>query len=269
MMRAAVAEIADPVERGRRLSKLSSQTLDEMVNDELVLQAAVAAKITVEPAELQATIDYVKERNKMNDEQLAEAMKAQGITTETFKKDLMRQRAINTLVMPRMQLGEDDIKRKYDELTRRAANATKVQLSRIMFNLPDHPTEQQIAATRARAQDALDRIKSGEKFADVAAAVTAAGVGNGGPIGWVDPDTLDPAWEPVVFGMAKGDVRGPIAGKGALFLFQADDVQITAMKPYEQMKAELTKQIKEKELVKLSQAWLVELRKKAHVEIKI
>jgi peptidyl-prolyl cis-trans isomerase D len=146
----------------------------------------------------------------------------------------------------------------------------------MVFTLPEHATEQQVAAARALAQNAFDRVKSGAKFADVTAAAIAASpagpgqvAATGGSIGWVDPDTIDAAWEPVVFGMSKGEVRGPIQGKGSFRLFHADDVQITPMKPYADMKAELTKQIKEKELVKLTQAWLVELRKKAHVEIKI
>jgi peptidyl-prolyl cis-trans isomerase SurA len=270
-VRAAVMELPDLGERARRLTKLQSQLLDEMVNDELMLQAAVAAKITVEPSELQSTIDFIKERHKMDDAQLAEAMKAQGLTFDHFKRDLMRQRAINQLVMPRMQLGDEDVKRRYDELARRASNASRVQLSQIVFALPEHPTEQQLAAVKARAAEALDRIKSGEKFADVATAVTddAKTRATGGQLGWFDPDTIDPAWEPVVFGMSKGDVRGPIQGKSSLLLFHADEIQVTAMKPFEQMKGELAKQIKEKELAKLTQVWLAELRKKAHVELKI
>ncbi|MBX3159327.1 MAG: peptidylprolyl isomerase [Deltaproteobacteria bacterium] len=270
-VRAAAMEMQDLAERSRRLAKLQGQLLEEMVNDELMLQAAVAAKITVEQSELQATIDYIKERNQLDDAQLADAMKAQGLSFDHFRRDLMRQRAINQLVMPRMQLGEDDIKRRYDELSRRAANASRVQLSQIVFELPEHPTEQQLAAAKARAQAALDRIKGGEKFADVATAVTddARTRPTGGQLGWFDPDTIDPAWEPVVFGMSKGDVRGPIQGKGSLILFHADEVQVTAMKPYDQMKGELTKQLKEKELAKLTTTWIAELRKKAHVELKI
>src|SRR5262245_46791208 len=103
-----IAQIADVAERERRRAKLTAQMLDEMVSDELVVQAAAEAKLSVEQSELQATIDYIKQQNGLDDKQLAEAMKAQGITFETFRRDLLRQRAINQLVGPKVHVTDDD-----------------------------------------------------------------------------------------------------------------------------------------------------------------
>ncbi|HEV7559104.1 MAG TPA: SurA N-terminal domain-containing protein, partial [Kofleriaceae bacterium] len=87
-----VARISDPSERARRASKLQSQMLDEMIADELVVQAAKAAHVDVDDSEVHAAMDYIKEQNHLDDKQLAEAMASQGMTKETYRLDLLRQR---------------------------------------------------------------------------------------------------------------------------------------------------------------------------------
>src|SRR4051794_16734555 len=47
-MMSEAEEIADPKERERRLAKIQSQALDDMVNEELIVQAAEAAKIDID-----------------------------------------------------------------------------------------------------------------------------------------------------------------------------------------------------------------------------
>ena len=49
-------QIADPKERERRIDKLRGQVLDEMVNEELIVQAAEAAKIEVESRDRKSVV---------------------------------------------------------------------------------------------------------------------------------------------------------------------------------------------------------------------
>src|SRR6185295_17084072 len=74
------AQITDPKERERRIAKLSSQVLDEMINEELIVQAADAAKIEVESNEVQAALDEIKQQNNLDDAGLSAALAAQGFT---------------------------------------------------------------------------------------------------------------------------------------------------------------------------------------------
>ena len=49
------------------MAKLASQVLDEMVNEELIVQAAEAAKIEVDSSEVQAALDEIKQQNNLDD----------------------------------------------------------------------------------------------------------------------------------------------------------------------------------------------------------
>ncbi|HEY4177658.1 MAG TPA: peptidylprolyl isomerase [Kofleriaceae bacterium] len=269
-------QIQDPKERERRIEKLRSTVLDEMVNEELIVQAAETAKIDVESSEVQAALDEIKSTNNLDDQQLAQALAAQGYSMANYKQDLRRQllrlRAVNQLVAPKISVTDDDIRAKYDEMARRSQSVSAVKLSHMLFKLPEHATEQQVTEARDKAAKAIERVNKGEEFAAVAAAVSedVSTAQTGGELGWFQRQSLaNPEWEPIVFAMQKGDIRGPVPGPQGLHVFLATEVQTSNLKPYDQMKEQISRDLRRKEMDKQTNVWLDELRKKAYIDIKL
>jgi len=274
-LRGEAMQIADPKERERRLSKLSGQVLDEMVNEELIVQAAEAAKVDVEASEVQAALDEIKQNNNLDDAGLAQALAAQGYTLTNYKHDLRRQllrlRAVNQLVAPKVQVTEEDVRARYDEMARRSQSVSAVQLSHILFKLPDKPTEQQLAEAKEKAAKAITRVKGGEAFEKVAQDVSEddATKATGGQLGWFQRGSIQPEWEQIVFSMEKGDVRGPVSGERGLHVFQVTEVKNNQIKPYAEMKEGIQRDLRRREMDKQTQTWLEDLRKKAYIDIKL
>ncbi len=269
-------QIADPKERERRIDKLRSQVLDEMVNEELIVQAAEAAKIDVESTEVQAALDEIKSSNNLDDAALAQVLAAQGYTLGNYKTDLRRQllrlRAVNQLVAPKVTVTEEDIKARYDEMQRRSASVSAVKLSHMLFKLPEHPTEQQLAEAKERAAQAMVRVKGGEEFAKVAADVSedVGTKATGGELGWFQRNSLaNPEWEPIVFAMEKGDIRGPVTGPQGMHVFFVSEVKKSDLKPFPEMKEQLSRELRRHEMDKQTATWIEELRKKAYIDIKL
>ncbi len=274
-VRAEAAQIADPQERRRREAKLASQVLDEMVNEELIVQAAEAAKIEVDSSEVQAALDEIKQQNNLDDAGLAQALGQQGYTLQGYKADLRRQllrlRAVNQLVAPKVNVNDEDVRARYNEMQRRSEAVSAVQLSHILIKLPEHPTEQQIADAKEKAAKAMDMVKNGQAFAEVAKQVSEdpSTSANGGELGWFQRGSINPDWEQIVFSMNKGDMRGPVTGPQGLHIFYVTDVKQSELKPYDQMKDQLQRELRRRELDKATQNWTEELRKKAYIDIKL
>lgn len=274
-VRQEAEQIADPAERKRRMAKLTSQVLDEMVNEDLIVQAAEASKIEVDSSEVQAALDEIKQQNKLDDQGLQQALAAQGYTLSNYRTDLRRQllrlRAVNQLVAPKVQITEEDVRARYDQMQRRSESVSAVRLSHIRINLPEHPTEQQIADARDRATKAITRVKAGEEFAKVAADVSEdeSTKAAGGELGWFQRGSVNPDWEQIVFSMDKGDVRGPVTGPQGLHVFYVSDLKNSALKPYAEMKEQVQRELRRRELDKQTQTWVEELRKKAYIDIKL
>ena len=267
--------ITDPKERARRLDKLKTQMLDEMVNEELIVQAANEAKIEVEPSEVQAALDEIKKQNKLDDAGLAAALSEQGYTMQAYREDLrrqiMRMRAINQLVRPKVNITDEDVKAKYDEMARRSNAVSSVQLAHILIKVPDRATEQQLAEAKDKASTAIQRVKAGEDFAKVAADMSddEATKNTGGQLGWFERGSVSPDWEAVIFSMAKGEVRGPVAGPQGLEVFYAVDLKQNAIQPFDQLKDKIKDDLQRREMDKQTQNWVDELKKKAYIDIKM
>jgi parvulin-like peptidyl-prolyl isomerase len=269
-LQAQAAQITDPVEQRRRLAKMSTQVLDEMVNEELMVQAAEAAKVEVDSSEVQAALDEIKQQNNLDDAGLTQALASQGYTMSGYRTDLRRQllrlRAVNQLVSPKVSITDEDVRARYDELNRRSQSVSAVYLSHILIKLGDHPTQQELAAAREQATKAIERVKAGEAFADVAKQMSAD---SNVELGWFQRGSINPDWEQIVFSMEKGDVRGPVAGPQGLHVFLVSDVKNDALKPYADMKEQLQRELRRRELDKQTALWVEELRKKAYIDIKL
>ncbi|HEY5934687.1 MAG TPA: peptidylprolyl isomerase [Kofleriaceae bacterium] len=273
-LRAQAEQLSDPKERERRIAKLHNQVLDEMINEELIVQTAEAAKITVEADEVRAAIDDIKQQNNLDDAAFAEALASQGMTIESYKKvigrTLLRHRAVNQLVAPKVSITDEDTRARYDQMQRRSESVSAVAVGHILFALPEHPTEQQLAEAKAKAARALERAKAGESFATLAAELSddAGTKATGGGLGWFERGTASPEWEAVVFAMEKGDVRGPVKSAQGIHVLLAMDVKRAQSKPYAEMKDGIALELKRRAIEKATQTWLEDLRKKAHIEVK-
>jgi peptidyl-prolyl cis-trans isomerase SurA len=269
-LQAQAAQITDPVEQRRRLAKMSTQVLDEMVNEELMVQAAEAAKVEVDSSEVQAALDEIKQQNNLDDAGLVQALASQGYTMSGYRTDLRRQllrlRAVNQLVSPKVSITDEDVRARYDELNRRSQSVSAVYLNHILIKLGEHPTQQELAAAREQATKAIERVKAGEVFADVAKQMSAD---PNVELGWFQRGSINPDWEQIVFSMEKGDVRGPVAGPQGLHVFLVSDVKNDALKPYADMKEQIQRELRRRELDKQTALWVEELRKKAYIDIKL
>jgi parvulin-like peptidyl-prolyl isomerase len=267
--------IADERERARRLGKLTTQMLDEMIAEELIVQAARASKIEVEAKEVTAAVDEIKKQNSLDDAGLEQALAMQGMSISSYKKDverqIMRMRAVNMLVRPKVTVTDEDVRARYDEMNRRSAAVSGIHLKHILIGMPANPSEKQIAEGKARAAALIEQARGGAPFDKLAQdhsddEATAEG---GGDLGWIERGSLPTEWEVVVFSMDKGEVRGPISGPTGFHIFFVEDQKKSDIKPFEEQKETLRNELYSREMEKQTVVWLEELRKKAHISRKL
>jgi peptidyl-prolyl cis-trans isomerase SurA len=267
--------VADQAERKRRKDKLKSQVLEEMINEELIIQSAAESKLEVAAKEVQNALEEIKTQNKLDDNQLAEALRLQGYTMASYRSDVRRQilrlRAVNTLVRPRVTVTDDDVRARYDSTSRRSASVKRIKLRHILIGLPERATEAQLAEAKRRAADIMEKVRGGADFARLAADESAdeSTRYSGGELGWIERGSIDTEWEVIVFAMNQGEVRGPITGPRGLHVFQVTEVERNQQKPFAEVKEQLRNEIYRKEMDRQTRLWLDELRDKAHIQVKL
>jgi peptidyl-prolyl cis-trans isomerase SurA len=272
---ADVQNITDRIERQRRLAKLEGDVLEEMVSEELIVQAAADAKLEVTAKEVDSALGEIKKQNNLDDNQLAQALRLQGYSMASYRQDvrkqIVRMRAVNMLVRPRVTVTDDDVRARYDAMSRRSAAVKRVKLRHLLIALSDKPNEAELAAAKKKAAELIEQIRGGADFARLAAdhSDDESTKFTGGDLGWIDRNSLDTEWEVIVFAMAQGEVRGPITGPRGLHVFQATEVERNEQKAFDQVKEQIRAELFRREMDKQTQQWLTELRDKAHIELKL
>ena len=268
--------IDDPKERARRKDKLRAQVLDEMIAEQLIIEAAAAARLEeITSKEVDQIIADTKSDNKLDDATFQQALAAQGVTLAQYRQNVKRQltrvRAMKMLVAPKVNVTDEEVRAQYDQMVRRSDAVSQVRLAHIQLTLPERPTDAEVAAARAKAGDIVTRVRGGEEFGKLAAEFSddANTKTSGGELGWIERGTLDPAWEQVVFNMEPKEVRGPVAGPRGLEVFYVTETKRTEMKPFEKMKDQIKGELQQRNMQKQTTTWIEELRKKAYIEVKL
>ena len=242
---------------------------------ELILGAAAEAKLEVSEDEVTKALDEVKRQNKLTDKQLETALAQQGYSLREYRKDLKKQilrlRAVNVLVRPRVQVSEDDIKARYERLSGQSSTVTEVHIRHVLLTLPEKPSSDEMEGARRRAGEIVARVRAGEDLGDLAKTLSqdTATKASGGDLGSYKRGELPTEWEEILFAMSEGEVRGPIRGPRGLHVFQVVENKKEAVRPFAEVKENLREQIFREEMDKQTKVWLQELRKRAHIEIKI
>ncbi len=272
---ASELQASEPQARAREWKSLLRKTVEQMVDEELIVEAAVEAKLEVSDDEVQKAIDEIKRQNRLTDKQLDQALIQQGTTLASYRKDVRKQilrlRAVSMLVRPRVNVSDEQIKSRYERMSGQSAVATEVHLRHILIALPDRPATGAVDAARRRAGELVDRARAGEDFATLAreASQDPTTKEEGGDLGWYKRGELPTEWEEIVFAMEPNEVRGPIQGPRGLHVFQLVESRREAVRPLEEVKEQLREQLFQEEMERETKTWLQELRKRAHVEVKM
>ena len=265
-------EEEDPATRARTIRSVVRRTLEEMITEELMVIAADEAQLEVKTEEVDRSLDEVKRKNALTDAQFAAALKEQGYTLPQYREELERQiirfRAVNTLVRPRVSVTDQDIRRRYESMAGQAQGTSAVHIAHILLRPTETVTPDQV---NALAADVVARARAGESFDELAAAHSQdeGTRESGGDLGWFERGELPTEWENILFGMDEGEVRGPIRGPRGVHVFKVTEVRSDDTRPFEEAKAEIEEELYQEGLEKQAKVWVEELRKQAHVDIKL
>jgi len=92
---------------------------------------------------------------------------------------------------------------------------------------------------------------------------------SGGDLGWVGKGVLVDALDEAMAAMEPNDIRGPIRTERGWVVLQLVERKSGDLRPYEEIKEQLRKQLYDQQVEKAQQSWLRELRKKSHVDVRL
>jgi peptidyl-prolyl cis-trans isomerase SurA len=250
------------------------KALDQMIDGKLVQQQAVELKLSVTPDEVDRAVQQVKEQNHLDDATFRQALAQQGFTMEGYRKTLKRQilemKVVNTAVRSRVTVSDDEVKTYYKQNEKLVEGDRQSHLRQILVAVPDGASDADVATKKRVADKVVELARGGTSFTELAKQYSddEGTKSSGGDLGWVGKGVLVDALDEAMAAMEPGDVRGPIRTERGWVILQMVERKSGDVKPYEEIKEQLRKQLYDQQVEKAQQSWLRELRKKAHVDVR-
>jgi len=196
-------------------AELERQVLDRLIMSKLQVARADETGIRIADSEIDQTLGQIAAQNRMDVDQLRQAITRQGMSWEQFRHNVHDESLIQKLrqrvVQSRVQVSDTEIELL---LKNGGVKRGQLHLGHIQITLPDGASPEQIAAAQAKAEDVSRQIQGGMDFA--AAAIRYSDAQNaldGGDLGWRSYDELPPAFaeiaEKLHIGQSAPPVRGP------------------------------------------------------------
>jgi peptidyl-prolyl cis-trans isomerase SurA len=265
----------DTAEGKKAWDDTKRKALEAMVDGKLIQQQAVELKLTVTTEEVDRAIDTVKQQNKLDDTQFAEALKSQGYSMDAYRKSLRKQilelKVVSQAVRSRVSVGDEEVRTYYKQNEKALSGADRqVHLRQILINLTDRASDEEIDKKKRVAIKVVELAREGRPFVELAKQYSddEGTKASGGDLGFLAKGVLVDELDEAVQAMEPGDVRGPIRTARGWIVLQLVERKLADLRPFEEVKEQLRKQLYDQQVEKAQQSWLKELRKRAHVDVR-
>lgn len=189
---------------------LERQMLERMIMERAQIQAARELGLRIDDAQLEQTIGRIAANNKMTREQFLAALQKDGITYAQFREEIRSEMMVSRLrereVDSRLVISDAEID---NFLAQTGGGHEEFRIAHILLRAPESASPDQLQKLKAKAEDVLKRAKSGENFAELAAAYSdAPDALQGGDLGWRGQDSL-----PAIFAEAAKKLKAEEMGE--------------------------------------------------------
>jgi peptidyl-prolyl cis-trans isomerase SurA len=207
---------------------LERQILDRLVSDRVQLQLAKETGLRVDDGELDKAIQRIAQDNKLSVQQLRETLEKDSVPFTRFREDIRNEIVLARLrereVDNRISVAESEIDGFISAQQTQSGRSDEYNLSHILVTVPENASPEQIQARRTRAEQALEQIRAGADFRQVAATVSEAPDAlQGGAMGWRDATRLPSLFVDALKSMQVGGLSPILRSSNGFHVLKLND----------------------------------------------
>ncbi len=198
--------------------------IDSLIDERLRNEAVTDAGISLTDEGVSDSLAEFASRANLSTDEFISALGQSGVSRETFRDFVVNSIGWRELIRARfgsrVQITDAEVNRA---LGANQGGGVRVLLSEIIIPAPP----QNAARVNALAEQ-ISQTRSVGEFSNYATRYSAtASRGRGGRLDWQDLASLPPSIQPLIMGLAPGEVTQPLPIPNAVALFQLRDIQET------------------------------------------
>ncbi|EKO3986976.1 peptidylprolyl isomerase, partial [Vibrio fluvialis] len=203
---------------------------------ELISQTRDIRTITLSPAEFAKNVelsdDEIEQYYKQNPERYTRPEQVKLSYIELSAEQLKSA----------VTISDDQAQQYYQDHLDKYSSAEQRKVSHILIQGDDEKA----------AQEILDELKAGADFSTLAKEKSQdiGSAEEGGSLGWIEHDTMDPAFESAAFALKQaGDISGLVKSDFGYHIIKLDEVKAPIAKPYADVAADIKAELKDQQAV--------------------
>lgn len=209
---------------------LRRQILDRLIMDNIILQLAQRANITISDEQLDQAIGNIAAQNHMTLDQLRSRLAYDGMDYNTYRAQIRKEMLIaevrNGEVHRRVTILPQEVESLAQQIAAQTGNGAEFNLSHILIPLPENPSQDQVDKAEALANSLVEQSKSGADFGKLAITYSADPQAlKGGQMGWGKLEELPSLFAARLQGAQKGSIVGPIRSGVGFHILKVNDIR--------------------------------------------
>ncbi len=252
-----------------------NEALQALVTEKLLAKEIAAKGIHVRDEDIDRYIDHIKQANHLDDDQLKEALKQQGIDYPKYRdqvrQEIEKVQLMNREIRSKVNVSPEDVNRYYEAHKKEYERPSRVKVRQIMLRLDGNAPDEIVQAVTQRLEDLRAKILKGADFAKVAKESSEdPAAADGGDLGEVELSKVIPEFEAVLAKMKEGDVSEPIRTKMGLHMLKLEKRIEAGYQPESELAADIKEKLYNEALDERYKRWLLEdIQKHHYVETKL
>ena len=257
------------------LMQLRREAMDEMIEQELIRQAAEEAGIEVAEEEVDAAVEELREVFE-DPEDFVARLKGEGYeTVEAYREHVRRmiaaKRYLDDIRLAQSEVTDEDLEAYYHANEHRLTFPERVRVRHILLTWKPMGTRDDRGAVREQMTPILERARSGEDFAELARELSEdyQTAKNGGDTGLFHRGEMVPAFERMAFSLEPGEISDPVETPYGVHILKLVEKRPPELVPLEAVREQLREHVREERAEQAVEAEIQRLREQAEIEVLI
>ncbi|MBU6139977.1 MAG: SurA N-terminal domain-containing protein [Proteobacteria bacterium] len=241
---------------------LREQVINKMVDEELIRQDAKNLKIEISEKELKEAIELVATQRKQTPAQFKSLLQRNNLSFESYSNQIEAEicwsKIISEVLRGRVKISDVEVK-EFFEQNQLNSDVRKFFLAEVLISQSENAAQ--------FAEKLSLELKRGADFKAIIKQFSSSVIGDGsGEIGWVAQADLDPKIYAAISKLGKGEYSESVKLANGYHIFKVLDSKVESNVADQDLKA-AKNMIFNRKLQILAKGYLMDLRKKAFIEI--
>ena len=190
---------------------LEKQVLERLIIMNIQLQAAKRMGIKIDDSMLNRAVSNIAAENNLSLEQFRGTLENEGFSFEQFREDIRDEITLSRLRQQRVDnrvfVSDREVKNHIATQSQQGNAVEEFHIQHILIAISEDADNKQKKERQNKAEDVLEKLKSGADFATMASEISDAGNAlEGGDMGWIEANRVPSLFSAVLTDLNKGEL---------------------------------------------------------------